>query len=239
MRPFPALIRITLAACLAAIAFDAATAQQVKTAADAASQLDKLCNNWGAAAKKAADGSAAQRTAAVDQASANLKVALEPIQFAPEVTDSEIASAVSKFRSCLDRAGRDAFGEGTSVTVSLNPHIKNARQPRTLDASIQAIPGPKVAVVVANKSLGKEWGEACLRQGSEACCSASATRECKDASLCNAGVKMCVTMVKCDAKLNECKKREMTTDKSCDGSKCKACTSDYKTCHDNAVSASY
>jgi hypothetical protein len=243
MRVYPSVLRLVGAACLAAfvtaLSPGAASAQPVKTATEANTLLETLCHKWGAEAKKAAEGTAAQRSAAVAQASTETEINLKPYNFAPEVTDSDLASATSKFRTCLDKEGRDALGPGTSVTVSLNPHIKNAKQPRVLDATITAIPGPKVATAVANKSLGKEWGEACLRQGSESCCAASAARACKGAAECQPGVRMCVTMVKCNATLNDCKKREMATDKTCSGDKCKACTATYKTCHDSASTATY
>jgi hypothetical protein len=143
MTLIPALTRMTLAAALAALICDAASAQSMKSANDASTFLDRQCREWSATAKRGAGGSEAQRAAAANQASIDAKVAIEVVDFAPEVSDSDIASAVSKFRSCLDRAGKDAFGDGTLVTISFNPRIKNAKLPRTLDGEIKASPGPK------------------------------------------------------------------------------------------------
>jgi len=99
-----------------------------------------------------------------------------------------------------------------------------------------------VVTVVANKSLGKQWGDKCLAQGSMPCCRASAQHDCKSMKLCGLAIRMCETMVTCDQTLNACKRRTMDDPKNkdphCDGAACRQCTADYKKCHDTAVSMS-
>jgi hypothetical protein len=216
-----------------------------KTVADYVSTVEGYCRDWGNALKPAAQLPAgAQRTDAIGKANLDAEVKLKLITVPATFTDADIATIVGKFRTCFDKEGRNAFGGGTTVSVALNPRAKSGQQPRAFDATVQVFPGIGTAqaapsagaiTLAANQSLGKEWGNVCLSKGSMSCCKESATRECKSVSDCRVGIKMCETMVTCNSALNDCKKKEMATDKSCDGAKCKACTSNYKTCHDAAL----
>jgi hypothetical protein len=107
---------------------------------------------------------------------------------------------------------------------------------------------PATAQSQLAKEMGKKWGDKCIPTGhSVSCCTTERGAEtaCKGLEKepagspvvrnCDDGVKICETMVRCDHALNDCKKAAMATDSHCDGAVCKKCTSDYKTCHDNAV----
>jgi hypothetical protein len=107
--------------------------------------------------------------------------------------------------------------------------------------------GATASSPAAAKEWGEEWGDWCLQNAT----STSITRLdqcCRDQHdghrVCSAdpkqapcvqGLYVCRHMMGCDVTLNECKKREMETDKDCSQEKCKQCTADYKTCHDDAV----
>ena len=242
----PASKSFLLAAFLVITSACIAQAQPVTTTvADYVSVVEGHCRDWGNAVKPAAKMPAgAQRTDTIAKANLDAEVKLKLITVPGTFSDGDIATIVARFRTCFEREGRNAFGSGTTVTVALNPKSKSGQQPRAFDATVQVIPGPGTAqaapsagatTLAANQSLGKGWGDVCLSKGSMSCCKESATRECKSVDDCKLGIKMCETMVTCNSALNECKKKEMATDKSCDGAKCKACTSNYKTCHDTAV----
>jgi hypothetical protein len=163
MQRLSGMTRITLTAGLGMLMCSAALAQQMKSTADANAYLDRQCREWSVIAKKGANGSDADRTAAANQASLSVKVAIEVVQFAPAVSDADIASSVSRFRTCLDKAGVDVFGAGSTVTVSFNPRMKNAKLPRTLDAEIKAYPAAKKAAAVtppATPAAGSGSGSA-------------------------------------------------------------------------------
>jgi hypothetical protein len=96
------------------------------------------------------------------------------------------------------------------------------------------------------KEWGEEWADWCLQNAAspsivreEQCC-----RERHDAhpvcspdadpkqAACIQGLVACRHIISCNKQLDECKTREMETDKDCSGDKCKQCTEDYKVCHD-------
>jgi hypothetical protein len=107
--------------------------------------------------------------------------------------------------------------------------------------------GAIASPLAAAKDWGEEWGDWCLQNAT----STSITRErqcCQDKhdghpvcqadpkqAACVQGLNVCWAMIGCNHTLDECKKREMETDKDCSQDKCKQCTDDYKMCHDNAV----
>jgi hypothetical protein len=107
--------------------------------------------------------------------------------------------------------------------------------------------GAITSPLAAAKPWGEEWGDYCLqnatstsvyRQGQ--CCQAQHDkhRVCsvdKNQAACKQGMFVCRQMISCNHTLDECKKREMTTDKDCSHEKCKQCTASYKECHDKAV----
>jgi hypothetical protein len=100
-----------------------------------------------------------------------------------------------------------------------------------------------------SKALGKKWGDKCIMTsgGATTCCfrERGAESACKDVDKerigspvrvnCESGEKICQTMVRCNTTLDTCKKMIMATDKTCSTAACAKCTSDYKTCHDNAL----
>ena len=107
---------------------------------------------------------------------------------------------------------------------------------------------PATAQSPLSKAMGKKWGDKCIPTGhGVSCCTTEMGAETACQGLekeragspvvrnCSDGVKICETMVRCDHALNDCKKAAMAKDTHCDGDVCKKCTSDYKTCHDNAV----
>jgi len=94
-----------------------------------------------------------------------------------------------------------------------------------------AVPAP--VSVTLQQAYGKQWGDHCLSKDSSACCTASerfsGTPDCKNKDTCNVSVHICETMVACNSTLNTCKKKSLTDPK---------CTSDYKICHDKALTLS-
>jgi hypothetical protein len=115
--------------------------------------------------------------------------------------------------------------------------------------STVSIPASAQQGSALSKAMGQKWGDKCIMTagGATTCCFRERTAEaaCKDIdkerigssvrSNCESGEKICQTMVRCDDTLNACKKAIMTTDKTCSTAACAKCTSDYKTCHDNAL----
>jgi hypothetical protein len=93
-------------------------------------------------------------------------------------------------------------------------------------------PAPAPVSVTLQQAYGKQWGDACLSRGSASCCSASerftGTPNCKTKDTCKVSVHICEQMVACNTALNNCKKTAA-------GSKC---DSDYKSCHDKALTLS-
>jgi hypothetical protein len=86
--------------------------------------------------------------------------------------------------------------------------------------------------VTLQQAYGKQWGDICLSRDSSSCCTASerfsGTPDCKTADTCKVSVHICQQMVSCNAALNACKK-------SATGAAAEKCTSDYKICHDKAL----
>lgn len=87
--------------------------------------------------------------------------------------------------------------------------------------------------VALQQAYGKQWGDLCLSKDSSSCCTAperfSGTPDCKNRDTCKVSVHICETMVACNSTLNNCKKKSLTDPK---------CTSDYKSCHDKALTLS-
>jgi hypothetical protein len=113
---------------------------------------------------------------------------------------------------------------GSTITVSLGA---------TVAAGASSAPGPKVPTVAALQAFGRQWGDHCLSKGSS-CCTApervSGYREyCTGNDTCKLSAKICTTMLTCDAKQNECKKKTNNSSK---------CTEDYVKCHDGALKIS-
>jgi hypothetical protein len=98
-------------------------------------------------------------------------------------------------------------------------------------AGTSATSGAPVSVKL-QQAYGKQWGDVCLSRGSTSCCTAtdrfSGTPDCKTRDTCRVSVHICEQMVACNAALNNCKK-------TATGSKC---DSDYKSCHDKALTIS-
>jgi hypothetical protein len=100
-------------------------------------------------------------------------------------------------------------------------------------AGASAAPGSKVPTLAALQAFGKQWGDYCLSKGSS-CCTApervSGYREyCTGNDTCKLSAKICTSMLTCDAKQNECKKKTNNSPK---------CTEDYVKCHDGALKIS-
>jgi hypothetical protein len=94
-----------------------------------------------------------------------------------------------------------------------------------LIAIAAAAKSPTVAgtISVTKDATGEQMGDKCIRDsGGPGCCSGQPT---------------CIKMVACNSTLNMCKKDKMVKDTKCSGSECQKCTSDYKSCHDQAVNA--
>jgi hypothetical protein len=91
---------------------------------------------------------------------------------------------------------------------------------------------PKPISMALQQAYGKQWGDYCLSKDSSACCTASerftGTPDCKTADTCKVSVHICQVMVSCNATLNSCKR-------SATGAAAEKCTSDYKICHDKAL----
>src|ERR1700730_18422749 len=108
----------------------------------------------------------------------------------------------------------------------------------TIMRSLSVLLAVIAAVAVANipasaqqlkQVMGKTWGDKCIMAagGATTCCLRERTAEtaCKDVDKertgspvrvnCEGGEKICQTMVRCDDKLNMCKKTIMATDKTC------------------------
>jgi hypothetical protein len=102
------------------------------------------------------------------------------------------------------------------------------------DQNVGVTPPPPVSVTL-QQAYGKQWGDFCLSKGSAPCCTAperfSGTPECKTRETCRVSVHICETMVACDAAQNNCRK-------TATGAAIAKCTSDYKACHDKALTLS-
>jgi hypothetical protein len=92
--------------------------------------------------------------------------------------------------------------------------------------------------------LGKKTADDCMASGTSGLSCCADHMKCSDLktpkgnmqeALCNKGQRKCDTMLRCNRELNRCKKEKMATDTKCATPDCAKCTSDYKTCHDNAV----
>jgi hypothetical protein len=114
---------------------------------------------------------------------------------------------------------------------------------------------PASAQQTPTRANGKAWGEECMgsslpRQSApgnsltkmKECCEQKAGRDfpgCKAAGVdsppCKEAFGVCSRLVTCDYRLDQCKLDAMETDKDCSTDKCKKCTSDYKSCHDDAL----
>ena len=99
-------------------------------------------------------------------------------------------------------------------------------------AATPAQPPPAPVSVKLQQAYGKQWGDVCLSRGSKSCCSAterfSGTPDCKTTNTCRISVHICEQMVACNAALNDCKKAGTAS----------KCESDYKSCHDKALTIS-
>lgn len=249
MLPHPPASRVLLAALFVA-GFFATSMAQTPTGADPNAAFARFCHDWGSALRRIAANakSDAQRDSAINDADTQIETQLKVVDIP---SGANFDSVVANLRSCLEREANTAFGQGTTVTVTLRPTIIRPPaqgggvavvQSTRVDGTIRVSPGSSVVTVAANQSLGKQWGDVCLSKGSRACCSASANHDCKTLGLCRVAVKICETMVACDLTLNDCKKKTMDDpkrkDPHCDGAACRQCTVDYKKCHDAAVQIS-
>ncbi len=126
----------------------------------------------------------------------------------------------------------------STITVSLGASVATgAAAPAAAGSGAPAATGPKVPTVAALQAFGKQWGDYCLSKGSS-CCTApervSGYREyCSGNDTCKLSAKICQTVLACDSKQLECKKK--TNNSACDSPACKKCTEDYVKCHDAAL----
>jgi len=117
----------------------------------------------------------------------------------------------------------------STITVSLGASVAPAGAPAAA-AGAPAASGSKVPSVAALQAFGKQWGDYCLSKGSS-CCTApervSGYREyCAGGDNCKLSSKICQTVLACESKQNECKKKTNNSAK---------CTEDYNRCHDGAL----
>jgi hypothetical protein len=125
----------------------------------------------------------------------------------------------------------------------MNRMLRNALLAIAFTAGLAATTIPASAEFFSD--LGKKTADDCMASGTSglSCCKdhmkcdeLTTTKPNMTQALCMKGQQKCDTMLRCDRDLNRCKKDKMATDKNCSTADCKKCTSDYKDCHDRAVS---
>jgi hypothetical protein len=149
----------------------------------------------------------------------------------------------SRKQSTRPGGTRDFFRidpNSSTITVSLGATVATgSAAPAAAGPGAPAAAGPgapaatKVPTVAALQAFGKQWGDYCLTKGSS-CCTApervSGYREyCTGNDTCKLSAKICQTVLACDSKQLECKKKTNNSAK---------CAEDYARCHDGALKIS-